>query len=303
MQFGRTSFRLNQGDFPRQLNLVLLTVFHVRQPTPSNMAQHSWQTSGIILSHHLYDLTPTPTPSTPARPILISFINGLMLPQSMWTSTLELLKSTLTTKSPSDPASIHAITYDRYGQGESRPSSTEQPNWQPVAHDMVDAARELAGVITCVQQQYFPQSGPQPKIIMVSHSIGVPLVRIHGLLQDEYRSKDVYAHLFLDSNMANNDFTSIFPNPDDDDFKAQELPDDTTVDDLRKLRQRTRAMFHPSISNSERLDRNSLKDQLPRADEPKLAGPNGRSPYLTVVGHDPVAFAEEGFRLNGTPRG
>ena len=241
--------------------------------------------------HLLNDVSSSPT----NRPILVIFVNGLMLPQAMWNPTLDFLKSSFSASPPSVP--VYAITYDRYGQGESIPK--DQPDWKPGPHDMISAARELSTTISELGCKYFPSPRLWPKIILVGHSIGVPLVRLH----DQHSHPRVYAHLFLDSNIANTDFVSLFPDPDAENFDASKLPGDATVDDLRKMRDKFRNMFHPSIPNSEGLDRRNLQDLLPEADGPGLKALNGKRPFLTVVGHDPVAFANEGFRLNGTPRG
>ena len=212
----------------------------------------------------------------------------------MWTPTLNLLKSSLQNNPPSAP--VYAITYDRYGQVES---ISAEPDWKPVPHDIVSAGMELAGVISRLAGQYFPPPTAFPKVILVSHSIGVPLVRVH----EQNSEPRVYAHLFLDSNIANSDFVSIFPDPDAKGFDEKMLPDDASVEDLRMLRNKTAGIFSPEVRNSEGLDRRNLKELLPHAEEPKLIGPGRKAPWLSVVGHDPVAFADEGFRLTGTPRG
>lgn len=218
-----------------------------------------------------------------------------MLPQASWKSTIDLLGQSFAASPIAAP--IFAITYDRYGQGESVPK--DQPSWKPEPHDMLSAATELSEIFHLIVAKYFPSTNPTPKIIFVSHSIGVPLVRLHN----QHHQTKAHAHLFLDSNIANTDFVSVFPDPDAADFDSLHLPDDTKMEDLRIMRERTKGMFHPSVPNSEGLDRRSLRSLLPHAHQPKLLGPNGKSPFLTVIGHDPVAFAEEGLRLNGTPKG
>lgn len=250
---------------------------------------------GVWLSHHIHHLNDVQYYSTTypyysaAKPILLVFINGLMLPQSMWAPTLDLLRSSLMAFPVMVP--VYALTYDRYGQGES--VLKDKPYWKPERHDMPSAAEELQTYLARVLGCHFP--GPSPKTIIISHSIGVPLVRFWNLV--------TYAHLFLDSNIANTDFVSLLPDPDAESFEASTLPDDATVEDLRAMRERLRGMFHPSVPNSEGLDRRNLARLLPKADEPKLLGRDGRSPFLTVVGHDLDAFANEGLTLTKTPKG
>ena len=252
---------------------------------------------GVALSHHLHLLNDVLLEST-FRPIILIFINGLMLPQSMWSPTLEILKSSFAASPQSVP--VYAVTYDRYGQGESVPK--EQLDWKPEPHDMLSAVDELSRVMSSLRAEYSFPLGLWPIIIFIAHSIGVPLVRLHA----QRPTKQVHARLFLDSNIANSDFVSLLPDPDEESFDASALPDDTTVADLRHMRQRMKGMFHPSIPNSEGLDRRDLARQLPDADRPRIhgkIGPHGKSPFLTVVAHDPIAFAEEGMSLNNTPIG
>ncbi len=248
----------------------------------------------VPLSHHFHHLNDVLVDST-IRPILLVFVNGLMLPQSMWTPTLDILRSYFS-HLPA-PLPVYAVTYDRYGQGESVPK--DQQDWKPEPHDMLATASELSTVISILGTECFPLPNLWPKVILVSHSIGVPLVRLH----DQHSLPRVYAHLFLDSNIANTDFVSLLPDPEAEHIDDSHLPEDTNVEDVRFMRKRLKGMFHPSVPNSESLDRRELAHLLPHADEPKLVGPNGRPPYLTVVAHDPVAFAAEGFKLNGTPKG
>ncbi|ETN42906.1 uncharacterized protein HMPREF1541_02064 [Cyphellophora europaea CBS 101466] len=252
-------------------------------------------TQDISIAHTVTKLHDAATPSQP--PILLVFINGLMLPRALWQPTLSLLPPLLA----NSPTSIYALTYDRYGQGESRKPSP----WKAEQHDLSAAAAELESLL-CKTFTTHPDLTPtsrHPTLILISHSIGVPLARLHNATT----AHPATAHLFLDSNISNTDFVSIFPDPDAADFDPATLPEGTTIDDLRGLRERTKAMFHPSVPNPEGLNRSTVSALVPHADQPKLRGPIGggeegeRGAWLTVVGHDPVAFAEEGLRLQGTP--
>lgn len=60
-------------------------------------------------------------------------------------------------------------------------------------------------------------------------------------------------------------------------------------------------MFDLKVKNAEGLDRTPGPRLLPFADRPKLVGPGGRCPLLSVVGHDPVTFANVNFERMGTP--
>lgn len=242
---------------------------------------------GIEIAHTLAQLHHgSSLPSGP--PILIVFINGLMLPRAPWQPTLSMLPALLTDVS----VPIYALTYDRYGQGESR----RPPPWKPELHDLSTAATELETILNTTLADHAELTAT-PTLLFVSHSIGVPLARLHNATTANHAT----GHLFLDSNISNTDFVSLLPDPDSPNFDASSLPSGITADDLRSSRERMKAMLHPSVPNPEGLDRSSVAELVPHADRPELRGPDGEAPWLTVVGHDPVAFAEEGLRLQGTP--
>ena len=50
------------------------------------------------------------------------------------------------------------------------------------------------------------------------------------------------------------------------------------------------------------MDRRPGPKLLPYADNPKLIGVGGKGPWLTVVGHDPVTFADVSLERMGTPK-
>ena len=60
-------------------------------------------------------------------------------------------------------------------------------------------------------------------------------------------------------------------------------------------------MFGSDAKNAEGLDRRNVKQLLPSADEPKLRAPDGSSPWLTVVGHDPQRLVDESREILGMP--
>lgn len=235
--------------------------------------------------------------------VLIVFVNGLGLPQAAWHPTLQLLQADLAASlSPLSSAGgrnvVHAVTYDRYGQGLSQPLHGAKP----APHDMLDAVSDLSAFLDGIKSLHLPDNkSTTPLLFLVAHSIGVPLSRLFA----ERHPGTVAALLALDSNMANNDFVSLFPDPDSPTFDPQrDLPADTTPAQLRAARQFARAMFHPSAPNAENLDRSTLPTLLPRSIGPVLVG-DGRNEdgklLLQVAGHDPETFAEESLKVS--PRG
>lgn len=132
-----------------------------------------------------------------------------------------------------------------------------------------------------------------PKLIFVANSIGCVIGRFYA----ETYPGSTAALLFLDSNIANSDLVSLFPDPDASGFDPATLPTDSTVADLRRTRAGYAAHFQPSAPNPEHLDRRNIMSLLPLSDAPPLQGPDeGMGPWITVVGHDWETFAEEGLR-------
>lgn len=255
-------------------------------------------TRGVEISHNLTQLNDaTPTPNTP--PILLVFINGLMLPSALWKPTLDLLRPHFT----SHPTPIYALTYDRYGQGASR---SPTPDWTPDLHPLTSTTEELDSLLTTLLPLHFPPPTPTPQLIYIAHSIGVALIRLHNTLTSHPHHLGT-AYLFLDSNISNTDFISLLPDPSSPTFDpgTTTLPPDSTLTDLTTFRQRTAAMFHPTVRNAEGLDRTTVAELVPHADQSKLRSSEegGKGPWLTVVGHDPEAFAEEGLKMSRAPKG
>ncbi|KAK8076127.1 hypothetical protein PG994_003399 [Apiospora phragmitis] len=253
-----------------------------------------------------YTFTALGTSDKPSKAILIVFVNGLGLPQASWQPTLQLLQTDLATSpSPllssagSSSYAVTAATYDRYGQGLSQPLHGAKP----APHDMLDAVEDLSAVIDGLKfLHHLPdnKTTTTTQLFLVAHSLGVPLSRLFA----ERHPGAVAALLALDSNMASNDFVSLFPDPDcDPAFGPQrDLPADTTLEQLRSARAFARAMFHPAAPNAENLDRRTLPALLPRSDTPILIGGGGDGKlFLRVAGHDPETFADESLKV--WPRG
>ncbi|KAK8117850.1 uncharacterized protein PG998_006131 [Apiospora kogelbergensis] len=257
----------------------------------------------------------SPSNESLSEAILIVFVNGLGLPQSSWQPTLQLLRADLAGSPPPLPSpssstggddsyavAVTAATYDRYGQGLSQPLP---PGAKPVSHDMLDAARDLTAFIDGVKSQHLTHlvsCGKPIHLFLVAHSLGVPLARLYA--EHHAAEAPISALLVLDSNMANNDFVSLFPDPEDPGFDpGRDLPADTSIEQLQSARAFARAMFHPAAPNGENLDRTALPALLPQSDGPVLLGDDntGGKLLLQVTGHDPETFAAESLKV--WPRG
>ncbi|KAF2763407.1 hypothetical protein EJ05DRAFT_482213 [Pseudovirgaria hyperparasitica] len=230
------------------------------------------------------------SPSNDPVATLIVFVNGLMLPRSPWEAVMHhFYGECLDAAVPCPPM----LSYDRYGQGDSEqdPKDATSEKEEGYGHDVMDAVDDLHGILLHLGTDKFGHIKlGTSKLILVCNSIGCAIAR---LFAQRYPST-VCGLLFLDSIIANSDLVSFIPDPDAPNFKKGELPDGVTLEMLRETRKKFMKIFHPSVKNAEGLDRRSLPSLLPSAHGPKLVGLKGNRPFLTVVGHDPEKFAEDG---------
>jgi pimeloyl-ACP methyl ester carboxylesterase len=221
---------------------------------------------------------------------LIVFLNGLMLPRSSWDASINAFLEKRTKAGLPYPA---LLSYDRYGQGDSDrdPGDVDPPPCH--GHDIMSAVRDLRQFTLQIWKEHLQKSSPtqSPCLVFVCNSIGCAIARLFA----QTYPGTVIGMMFLDSIMANSDYTSIWPNPDAPGFDPQTLPGDVTVEQVRETRERYRSMFHPDVPNMEGLSRRNLATLLPDADGPKLEGWGGSGPYLTVVGHDWETFADQSY--------
>lgn len=227
---------------------------------------------------------------------LLVFLSGLLGTQSGWHETVERL-----TKSWEDDGNNNRpalLTYDRYGQGQSARDPYDETN--EFGHDLHEVVQDLKALASEVWKLKIPSpqspsrssTKHEPKLIFVANSVGCVIGRFFAQVYPGTTS----ALLFLDSNIANSDQVSLFPDPDARDFDPDSLPADVTIDDLRQARKHYHDMFSPDMPNPENFNRSNIPDLLPHADSPALKGsePGGCGPWITVVGHDWDKFAEDG---------
>lgn len=232
---------------------------------------------------------------------LVVFLNGLALPSAAWTEAIEHLFKLRSDSNQPTPA---LLCYDRYGQGKSDSDPSDVPD-SPYGHDPRAVIADLHQLLIQVSQDELNRQIEDLRIILVCNSIGCPLARLYAA---EHPGR-VAAYLFLDSMVANTDFVSVFPDPDEPGFDEGQLPEGVTAEGLLHARDRVRKLFHPTVPNPERLDRRNMAELLPHANKPALPnGPGGEPPLLTVVGHDWDVFADQcehvslsEFRAPGRP--
>lgn len=237
-----------------------------------------------------------PTPNQTSQPLIV-FVNGLGLPAASWYPTIKLLSSL--------PAHPSFLTYDRYGQGASTDrdpldKDAEDPKHGHTIVDVVEDLQHLIDAICKAQDLY--RDGNAPPIIFVANSIGCAIARVYA---DKFPNT-VSGLLLLDSVIANTDFVSIFPDPEDLKGGSADLPEGVTLEDLVKTRQTVRMIFHPSQGSAEGLSRKNLKTLLPSSEGPRLIYNDGalgvagedleKGPWVTVVGHGLDKFAEDSLK-------
>ncbi|KAL3472526.1 alpha/beta-hydrolase [Aspergillus californicus] len=231
--------------------------------------------------------------TTTTKPALIVFLNGLGLPQAGWFPVITKLTEKYTTSNLALPG---ILTYDRYGQGQTTDRDPDDPTTEDPTHghDCLTVIQDLHQLLTQITAEKLAVPKLEDiSLIFVANSIGCALARIYA----QTYPGTVAGLLLLDSVLANSDFVSVFPDPDSADFNPESLPTGVPVEVLRAARAGTRRVFHPSVGSKEGLSRRNLAELLPSSDGPQLLGPDGKGPYVTVVGHDFEAFAVESSKM------
>ncbi len=228
---------------------------------------------------------------SPTTHCLVVFLNGLMADKASWLAVMAGLIRSPRAVSYGIPS---MLAYDRFGQGltEDR-DPLERGKEKGHGHDVADAAVDLHELISQISSEQLSSMSSQLRIVFVANSIGCAIARLYA----QQRPGIVVGLLLLDSIMANSNF-DWWPNPDLDGFNPEvDLPADVSVEVLREQRARFASSFHPDVANREGLSRRNLAQLLPYSDSPRLVGPDGRGPWVTVVGHDFEKFADESLKV------
>jgi pimeloyl-ACP methyl ester carboxylesterase len=211
---------------------------------------------------------------TPKTSTLVVFLNGLILSQSSWTPTILAIRDKPFDNGIQQP---HLLAYDRYGQGTSDPDPEG-------THEIMDVVSDLHSLLTFFCSEELNSTVSVLKVVLVCNSIGCAIARLYAAAHPTL----VSGLIFLDSIMAHIDLMALWPDVDAPGFDTTTLSEETTVEEIRTVRQQYQR-FHISAPNPENLDRTNLGHLLPSPESPVLQG----NPLLTVVGHDPEAFAHE----------
>ncbi|MCJ1389390.1 hypothetical protein MMC18_002247 [Xylographa bjoerkii] len=190
------------------------------------------------------------------------------------------------------------LTYDRFGQGATtaRDPLDEQPGKEPgYGHDFLDATKDLHELLEAVAL-----SSPNPRRLgFVAASIGVHLARLYV----QHYPGEVSGLLILDSNIGNQEFSYLWPNAQAPGFDPKDVvADHCTMEQYLGICVKLPKIFNSGVKSPEGLDRRNVKNLLPEPGAPKLIGPDGRGIWLTVVDHDPGAFADESLKMMKIPR-
>ncbi|CZR57501.1 uncharacterized protein PAC_07390 [Phialocephala subalpina] len=263
-------------------------------PEPTALTIASKPESPIV---HTYFPPNNPAPVLASEPPaerafahrLIVFVNGLGLPASSWLPTIKLLHAH-TESCPS------ILTYDRFGQGLTtvRDPLDGTPGKER-GHDFLDVVNDLHEIILRIAQtkigvdiQDLP-NGEKFQVIFIGASIGAAICRLYV----QHHPGIAVGMMLLDSNIANADYSDVFPDPDAPDFDPTTVvKEDYTLEQYIEARKTLVDMFGLHVLNLEMLDRSNSPVLLPYADKPKLKGVTGKNLQLMVVGHDTDKFAE-----------
>lgn len=255
-----------------------------------------------------YSLYSGPTTKASAKtPRLIVCLNNLMMPAASWQACITALSGVPIDVSKRASSTMHnevgtipILTYDRFGQGATndRDPLDARPNIEAgYGHDFLDVTHDLHELVGCVSVHLNLEQDPE--LLLVGASIGAPLARLYA----QTYPGTVAGMILLDSNIANADYSTFWPDPAAADFDTKAVVrDDCTIEQYVEASTRLAAMFAFSAKNGENLDRRTCPTLLPHANAPKLIGPDGEEVKVCVVGHDPETFADEGYERMGTPR-
>ncbi|MCJ1379440.1 hypothetical protein MMC17_002541 [Xylographa soralifera] len=238
-----------------------------------------------------YDIT-TPERGDEQSQVLVVFINGLGIPAASWRPVVSIMQAS------NGPHKPQMLTYDRFGQGATtaRDPLDEQAGKEPgYGHDFVDATKDLHELLQAV----VPHDTTSRRLILVAASIGVHLARLYA----QHYPQQVAGLLILDSNIGNQELSDLWPNAQAPGFDPKDVvADDCTLEQYLQVSAKLPKIFNSDVKSPEGLDRRNVKRLLPEPGAPKLTGPDGRGVWLTVVGHDPEAFADESLKMMMIPR-
>jgi len=238
---------------------------------------------------------------------MIVFLNNLLMPAASWKPCISLLNEKRAQSAPTaadKQNTIPMLTYDRFGQGATtdRDPLDARPGTEVgYGHDFLDVVHDLHELIAVVSTEVFGSETAKelPHLLLVGASIGAPLARLYA----ETYPGTVSGLLLIDSNIANANYSTFWPQPDSPDFKPENVTaPDCTLEQYIEATRKLVKVFDLDVKNPERLDRRTTPNLLPHADRPWLTGPGGQDVKICVVGHDPVAFATEGYKMMGTPK-
>jgi pimeloyl-ACP methyl ester carboxylesterase len=227
---------------------------------PSKLAHIDPSDPEAGLSYSLDD--PTQGPDD----VLVVLVGGLALPMQSWASTVSGLKQRI--------PDVSILAFDRWNRGKS----TAPPLNRNGVNDISTSANDLWLLLRILNLE-------QRRLVLVGQSMGCAIIRMLAIQSPQ---ANIVGVVFIDSMIANSDFTSVFPEPTDDEDPA-----------LTSTRQIITEKFHPSVPNPEGISRLNAAKLLPSACSPTLP----TEPYLMVLGHDPVYFAQSSEKITGTDAG
>lgn len=245
-------------------------------------------------------------------PLLI-FLSGIDNPKSIWQKTLDRLFESACAIGVELPPMLF---YDRFGVGRSDPEPNDVGKKPDEFHDCTDAVRDLHQIIVQVMELKFGWSRhvdqdleqDLPRIVFCAHSLGVCVARMFA---EKYPGV-VQGILMLDSALAVTRAENLVPNPDDPvqwasrlnektawgrrGFPGEDVLSKAVIRDARKTMTKSPISGY-AMTTKEQIRWDHMPTQLPRADEPKLRGPTGHLPLITVMSNDQEVLAAQYGRV------
>ncbi|KAL7274243.1 hypothetical protein RUND412_002856 [Rhizina undulata] len=226
--------------------------------------------SGLSITLYLPS-TYSQNPKSP--PPLVVFVNGLLTEASDWAEVCTEIKK----QHPSSPI----LTFDRWNRGASDPlpENYGANDISTAAADLSILLEETYKLLRKEPEHTAAAATARPKLVLVGSSIGCCIIRLFVENHCRGEKHKPAGVIFLDSYIANTDFTSLFPPPDPKEPRG--------LTDTRRI---IGGKFHPSVPNPEGLSRENARELLPFADRPKF---QAAVEAVVVVSHDPETNVEE----------
>ncbi|KIM93311.1 hypothetical protein OIDMADRAFT_137962 [Oidiodendron maius Zn] len=224
--------------------------------------------------------------------LLIVYLSAIDTPKKLWIPTMA---SFTTMRNQQDWPPMMA--YDRFGIPPSDNDPHDAGKTTEYWHDIPETVRCLRELIIYMTETRL-QKRKLPQLILVGNSMGCAIARLYA---STYPGT-VSGLLLLDPPpLISGGSRSFMPDTKSLDFNAADLPEGITTEMIDRAHENfLRSRFHHGSINKEGLNWRELSTQI-RPDSPRLQGPGGVGPVITILRHEPNVFAKQFLKTTGTP--